>query len=88
MMKKSKRRIVLMPHFRKRWREAIGPDSDGVIKNRLRSALVNKTIWGTDGAFAVEIDGCKAICTIDPTLEWAFLTLLRPGMDLKGDEVG
>lgn len=82
-MKKSKPRVIIMPHFRKRWHDTIGPDTDGIIKNRLRSALMNKTIWGTRGAFAVEIDGCKAVCVIDPTLSWAFITLLREGMELK-----
>jgi hypothetical protein len=77
-----------MPHFRQRWHDTIGPDSDAKIKSRLKSALVNKTIWGTRGAFAVEIDGCKAVCVIEPTLQWAFITLLRPGMELKDGEVG
>ena len=83
---RGKPRVIIMPHFRKRWHDTIGPDSDGRIKARLKSALMNKIIWGTMGAFAVDVDGCKAICVIDPTLCWSFITLLRPGMELK--EVG
>lgn len=80
--------IVIKPHFRKRWRDDIGPDPDGVIIKRLQSALKNKTLRGTLDGFAVNIEGRKAICTIGPTGKWIFITLLRHGMELKvADEV-
>ena len=85
-MKKGHRRIVLKHHFVTQWQERVAPDSPGKIKNRLRSAMMNRPIIGIPGGFAVRVDGCAAICVIDGTLSWVFLTILLPGMKLKSEE--
>lgn len=87
-MKKRASPIYLDKHFIERWHEAIGEHTEETIKGRLRSALVNKTIWGAKGNFAIEIENCKAICFIDWSNTWVFITLLRPGMILKEGEAG
>ena len=80
-MKRGKRRVILRPHFITRWRQRIGCDKPGVIKNRLRSALVNKPIRRLMGdKFEVEVQGRRAVCVIDPTGAWVFLTVLDPWM--------
>ena len=80
-MKKGKRRIILRPHFIKRWRQRIGPRNEQEIKKRLEAALKNKTIYGfMRDTFIVEIEGRRAVCIIDGTGVWVFLTLLDPWM--------
>ena len=80
-MKRGKRRVILKPHFIKRWCQRIGCDKPGVIKNRLHSALVNKPIRRLMGdKFEVEVQGRRAVCVIDATGSWVFLTVLDPWM--------
>lgn len=79
-------RIVIKHHFRERWHDDIGPDKDGEIRRRLRSALRGKVLKRTQNGFAVNISGRQAICTIGPTGAWVFITLLRRGMVPKTDD--
>lgn len=88
-MKTGKRRIILKRHFVERWLERIGPNTPGQIKRRLHSALVNKVIYKIEGGFAVKVEGCSAVCVLDETDTWVFITLLSPDMRTgEREEVG
>lgn len=82
----GKRHVVLRPHFIKRWRQRIGPGDAGKISSVCHSALINKELVflrvGRRGSiyYAVEILGCRAVCTIDPTGAYVFVTVLAKWM--------
>lgn len=87
-MKRAKPRIVLKNHFVTQWHERVSCDSPGRIKSRLRNAMLNKPIMGIPGGFVVTVQGCKALCVIDSTDSWVFLTVLTSDMILKEGDVG
>ena len=76
---------MLTPHFKQRWRERIGEDSEGIMRRVLQSALLEKTaLHHRFHYFSVDIRGRRAVFAVDMTGEYSFVTLLAKGMRVEG----
>lgn len=84
-MKQGRRRIVLTPHFKQRWRERIGEDGEGVMRRVLQSALLEKvSLHHRFHYFSVDIRGRRAVFAVDLTGSYGFVTVLGRGMKVEG----
>ena len=88
-MKRGRRRIVITPHFKARWRERIGHESEAAMKRTLHTALLEKSaLKHRYHYFTVEIRGRQAVFSVDAAGFYVFVTLLAVGMKVEGVDVG
>ena len=89
-MKQGRRKIILTPHFKQRWRERINDnteikDKEGTMRRVLHAALLEKTaLHHRQHYFTVDIRGRKAVFSVDMTGEYCFVTILGKGMKVEG----
>lgn len=87
-MRKGRRRIIITPHFRARWRERIGDESEAAMKRTLHAALLEKAaLKHRYHYFTVEIRGRQAVFSVD-AYGYVFVTVLAVGMKVEGVGAG
>ena len=84
-MEAGRRKIHLTPHFRKRWRERIGEDTEATMRRVLHAALLEKSAIGHRyHYFTLDVRGRRAVFSVDMTGFYCFVTVLQVGMRAKG----
>lgn len=84
-MRQGKRKIHLTPHFRKRWRERIGEDTEATMRRVLHAALLEKSaLRHRYHYFTLDVRGRRAVFSVDMTGFYVFVTILQVGMKVEG----
>lgn len=84
-MKRTKRRLILRRHFVQRWHERVDRKASiPQIRRCLHGAMLSRPIYRLfRHYFWVEACGCRAICALDSTGTWQFITVLYPYMSMR-----
>lgn len=85
----GRRRIILKRHFITRWGQRINAsDAPSKMKSVLHSALINKELIFLRASkhsrcyyYTLEIMRSRAVCVIDATGAYTFITVLSPWMN-------